>query len=407
MYVDDVVFGADTEEDANALYTNSKEILSHGSFNLRRFVTNFPSLQKSIASQEATPTSTTSDNTVGDPKRPYVESTLPINQHSCPDEQKVLGVRWNVPCDQLVFSLDGIAQTATQLDPTRRNVVSLIRQIYDPLGFLSPVTIRFKTLMQELCKAKRGWDQPLEGELLNKWNHLVNDLKTSQPVVLFRSYFRGSRDETTNYRLYGFCDASITVYAAVVHLVEEADGRKCSSFVTSKTQVAPLKTPTIPRLELLSAVLLARLISNITNSLSTRIDLMEPKCFTDSQVALFWIKGIGRVWKPSVQNRVNEVRKLVPVECWDYCSGKENPADIPSRGLTPLELSVNQMWKNGPEWLKISINVTSLPEEIPELCVAELKTTGQRVVHNLLTTQPLSIGQLIDIQRFSSVHKLY
>ena len=261
--------------------------------------------------------------------------------------------------------------------------------------------------MQEVCKTKLGWDQSLEGKLLNKWNHFVNDLKTSQPVVLSRSYFCGTRGETTNYRLYGFCDASITAYAAVVYLVEETDGRKRSSFVASKTRVAPLKTLTIPRLELLSAVLLARLISNTTDSLSTRIDLMEPKCFTDSQVALFWIKGTGKDWKPFVQNRVNEVRKLVPVECWDHCLGKENPADIPSRGLTPLELSVNQMWKNGPEWLKTSINVTPLPEEIPELCVAELKTASQGVVHSLLTTQPPRIGQLIDIQRFSSVHKLY
>ena len=142
----------------------------------------------------------------------------------------------------------------------------------------------------------------------------------------------------------------------------------------------------------------ARLISDIADSLSTRIDLKESKCFTDSQVTLFWIKGTGKDWKPFVQNRVNEVRKLVPAECWDHYSGKENPADIPSRGLTPLELSVSQVWNNGPEWLKTSINVTPLQEKIPELCVAELKTTSQGVVHNLLTTQPPSIGELIDIQ---------
>ena len=89
----------------------------------------------------------------------------------------------------------------------KRNVISVIGQIYDPLGFLSPVTIRFKTLMQELCKTKVGWEQLLEGELLNKWHQLVNDLKTSQPIVLPTSYFSGSKDEMTNYHLYGFCDA--------------------------------------------------------------------------------------------------------------------------------------------------------------------------------------------------------
>ena len=134
----------------------------------------------------------------------------------------------------------------------------------------------------------------------------------------------------------------------------EVEGRRCSSFVTSKTRVAPLKVLTIPRLELLSAVLLARLITSVSESLSTRIDLSEPRCFTDSQVTLFWIKGTARDWKPFVQNRVNEIRKLVPVEYWNHCSGKENPADIPSRELTPLELSVNQMWKNGQEWTSMA-----------------------------------------------------
>ena len=132
----------------------------------------------------------------------------------------------------------------------------------------------------------------MEGELLNKWKGLVNVLKTNQPIMVPRCSFCSVRDKTPNYCLYSFCDASIT--AVFVYLVEEADGRRCSSFVTSKTQVAPLKALTIPRLELLSAVLLARLITSISESLSTTIDLSEPRCFTDSQVTLFWIKGTGR-----------------------------------------------------------------------------------------------------------------
>ena len=158
------------------------------------------------------------------------------------------------------------------MDPTKRNVISLTGRIYDPLGFLSPVTIRFKTLMQELCKVKLGWDQLLEGELLNKWKGLVDALKTNQPIIVPRCYFCGVRDETHTYCLYSFCDTSLTAYAAVVYLVEEADGRRSSSFVTSKTRVAPLKplkALAIPRLELLSAVLLARLMTSVSESLST------------------------------------------------------------------------------------------------------------------------------------------
>ena len=105
---------------------------------------------------------------------------------------------------------------------------------------------------------------------------------------------------------------------------------------------------------------------------------------------------------------MNEICNLIPVEYWNHCCGKENPA---SRELTPLELSVNQMWKNGPGWLKKLINVVpalALPDEIPDLSVAELKSNNQGVVHNLLTTQPVNrIGQLIDIERFSTTQRLY
>ena len=86
-------------------------------------------------------------------KESYTESTLPISTHSCPEKHKVLIVRWNVAQDQLLISLDGIVETTAQVDPTKRNIISLIGQIYDPLGF---VTIQFKKLMQELCKV--NWD---------------------------------------------------------------------------------------------------------------------------------------------------------------------------------------------------------------------------------------------------------
>ena len=75
------------------------------------------------------------------------------------------------------------------------------------------------------------------------------------------------------------------------------------------------------------------------------MSLGDPRCFTDSQVTLFWIKGIEKDWRPFVQNRVEEIRKLTPVDIWSHCPGKENPADLPSRGLTPVELTISQLWK--------------------------------------------------------------
>ncbi len=143
--------------------------------------------------------------------------------------------------------------------------------------------------------------------------------------------------------LCGFCDASRGAYATPAGQVVK--------FVTSKTRVAPLKKQIIPWLELLSALLLARLITSVSASLECEVKLAPPRCYSDSKVALFWIQGVDKDWKLFVSNRVLEIQRLIPIKYWSHCSGHENPPDIPSRGLRPLELSVNKLWHCGPDWI--------------------------------------------------------
>ena len=142
--------------------------------------------------------------------------------------------------------------------------------------------------MQEICKSRIGWDHLLTGELLYRRKKLIDALQEERSLSLPRHYFKGKRTESI--QLYGFCDASVAAYAAVVYIVETSGDQRMTSFVVSKTRVAPLKTQTIPRLELL---LLARLITNVAESLTPRYSLMPHVCFSDSQVALCWIKGIN------------------------------------------------------------------------------------------------------------------
>ena len=94
----------------------------------------------------------------------------------------------------------------------------------------------------------------------------------------------------------------------------------------------PLSTQTIPRLELLSCLLLARLTSTVSLALEPEINLDEPICYTDSQVALCWIKGVTKQWKQFVENCIQEIRRLFPVNCWKHCRSGDNPVGIPSRG---------------------------------------------------------------------------
>ena len=122
-YVDDVIFGANTEAEAYELYRSSKEIMSHGQFNLRKLVTNTLSLQSSINAQEN-----------------ELSKTSPLGSESAGAEtiyrgsqQKVLGVSWDLVDDQLILSLESFVETAFLLIPTKRNTMNLVGRIYDPL----------------------------------------------------------------------------------------------------------------------------------------------------------------------------------------------------------------------------------------------------------------------------------
>ena len=68
--------------------------------------------------------------------------------------------------------------------PTKRNAVSLATWFYDPLGFLSPITVRSTLLFQQLCEAKLNWNEPLTDELLAMWESLTSDLQVAEPLTV-------------------------------------------------------------------------------------------------------------------------------------------------------------------------------------------------------------------------------
>ena len=190
------------EELAYQLYLDSKSVLKEGGFNLRKFTTNSSSLQQRINTAEEAQTQ------VGDSEETYAKATLGTTQPVLAGEQKVLGVRWDVQSDLLCFGLGDIAHLAATLEPTKRHLVSVVGKIYDPIGLLSPIVIRFKILFQELCRERLDWDQPLTEGLLKRWNELVEALNRSHTMCLPRCVWTGIATEDTTTCLYGFCDAS-------------------------------------------------------------------------------------------------------------------------------------------------------------------------------------------------------
>ena len=210
----------------------------------------------------------------------------------------------------------------------------------------------------------------------------------------------------------GFCDASSKAYAAVVYFRLETEAHQVSvKFVAAKTRVAPVGGATIPRLELLSGLILCKLIDNVHTAIGAELQLNDPVCFSDSKVALFWIQGTNHEWKQFAENGVNTIRSLVPPQHWKHCPGKENPADIPSRGMGAFELvNTPPLWLHRPDWLHYSEELQDDPvptPSVPEECRCEMKRKDS--VHLLATIQGHStcLSQLIDPERYSSAYRLF
>ena len=404
IYVDDVTYGANREEDAYQLYALSKKVFAEGGFNLRKFITSSASLRQRIITDDLLsaqqPPAVDTNSRVVEEDTTYTSGLLDGHM---PGGQKVLGVSWNPVSDLLEFDIRGIAKSLQSLEPTKRNIIGFASRFYDPLGFLAPVIITLKVFFQDLCKSKLDWDDPLPSELLCKWKHVLSRFQGT--VISVPRCYSCSTNTPTECALYGFCDASTVAYAAVVYL---CIGPEQAHFVASKTRVSPLTKQTIPRLELLSCLLLARLITHVLAALATVIKVRLGLCFTDSKVALFWIRGKGKEWKQFVYNRVKEIQELVSPKHWSHCPGKDNPADLPSRGVSPKELESSSVWRHGPDWLpKISVEEGNDELTMPEECVSEMKAKERTLAHSLLvSTEHHGIGQLIDCDRFSRLQKL-
>ena len=263
--------------------------------------------------------------------------------------------------------------------------------------------IKLKLFLQQICLTEVGWDDTLSDDLAEKWKTLIEGMRDSIVTRLPRHYLMGVQGNIKSFRLCGFGDASKGAYAGVVYLVIETDMGVTSRIVAAKTRVSPAQTLTIPRLELLAALLLARLIHAIAESLRSEIQLSSLVCYTDSRVALYWIRGVNKSWKLFVQNRVNEIRSLVPESQWRHCAGKSNPADLPSRGMSPAELEKSNLWFSGPDWMADGLPEDEFELDMPQACVAEMKV---RSTCCLTVAQEVGVSQVIECENYSNLKRL-
>ncbi|XP_071041466.1 uncharacterized protein [Parasteatoda tepidariorum] len=308
---------------------------------------------------------------------------------------QVLGVHWDTEEDSFHQNIKEHDHDLFKEPVTKRLLLKIISKIFDPLGIFSPSTVVGKILFQDTWLCGIEWDELLPPSIASRWSKWIIDLPHLNDIRIPRWIGISSADVT----IHVFCDASERAYGTVLYVRFTEDTKFHVRMVCSRNRLSPLKRITLPRLELLAALLGARLLHYFCTE--TKLDRNTATLWSDSTVALNWIQGDPNRWKTFVCNQTKEILNYTNPTQWRYCPGNENPADHLSRGVAPTELKSLDLWCLGPTWLTQSSEFwpsKQLSDANPDI-YAELRKPASQ---SLLIT---SYQPLIDISRFSSYMK--
>ncbi|XP_070510435.1 uncharacterized protein [Cardiocondyla obscurior] len=384
MYVDDIITGAETEQEAMEVITELKEVLSRGGFETHKWRSNRDRGEGGPRFEE------------GAGKSPSVK----IDDGT----MKVLGLTWQPESDIFNFSIEPIRKEVV----TKRELLSAISKLFDPLGLVGPILTRAKIIMQRTWLSERNWDESLDDELRDAWEAYAEDLQKIGAIAVPRRVIGGS--EIVSVNLHAFCDASLKAYGACAYVQAiDTSGRAVARLLCAKSRVAPVKsnTITLPRLELCGAVVLARLVRSILGATGLRFHGIH--AWSDSTNVLAWLAGEASRQKIFVANRTAEIQAALPACHWHHVDGIENPADLISRGVCVDMLCRSELWWSGPEWLSRAaecerrlLGPTPVGGADEEIMRSE-RASGARVFSSVIDAEDIRLALLRDCSSLSRI----
>ena len=319
-YVDDVQGGGDTIEDVQSFKEEATTLLKEGGFQLYKWHSNIKEMDGSD------------------------------NQDEKPNKiVKILGIQWDKENDTLSVSAD--IPSGDLL--TKRKVLSAINSVYDVLGWASPLMVSAKLIFSEICIKNYHWDDKLPEDVSTKWDKWRSALAIHNTVTVPRSVCTTSG---STFELHGFADASKYAVCAAIYVVEyKMDIPVSQNLLVAKSRVA--KPFSIPRLELIAALTLAKLQTNVISALDNP-RVRDFHYWSDSTTVLHWLADRG-TWSVFVRNRANKINELSHGK-WRYVPTTDNPSDLGTRGIPPVKLG--DLWFKGPSWLPDRDNWPEQPE---------------------------------------------
>ena len=236
---------------------------------------------------------------------------------------------------------------------TKRTILSDVSKVYDPLGLCLPVSVMGKILIRKLWQTKVQWDEKLDLDVVREWKSIEHSLGLLPSLGFPRKAVSSSNDST----LLLFCDASKEAYGFAAY---GTDYETCTKLVFSKVKVVPLKTKTVPTLELLAMYLAIKCIDALLSGLKCINSIIV---VSDSQVALDWVvdKRVKSKTNNFASNRVKDITLMRSNLLQDYnidilfryVPTDLNPADLLTRGITFKQFkSKLQFWISGPTFIQ-------------------------------------------------------
>jgi len=247
FYVDDLLSGTLTIEDAIKVQQEISSLLQTEGFTLRKWASNHSTFLDNIPRELQ-----------------ETKQTLYLDNE---DGVTTLGLLWNPTNDQLqVKNNTTQMQQTNSTASTKRRVLATTASIVDPLGLLSPAVIAYKIFLQKLWQDRLKSDELIPAHLQQEWNQLIQTIPKLSQLNINRKVICSN---AVNIHLHGFCDSSVQAYGACFYIRStDSNNKTFCELLCSTSKVAPLKQLTIPRLEIWAATLLSKLYKKTIGALN-------------------------------------------------------------------------------------------------------------------------------------------